>query len=383
MSKRRILHVVQYDFNIFKGGIQRYVKDLSKLQYIKGYEVIIYSSRLDKAPKNEISNGMVIKRFRSIELFRTPIALGMISEFIKYRFDIVHIHAQFPIIGEIIALIAKLRGIPVITTYHNEIELVNTSLLSKIAYNIWSRVMLPLLLNISDSIIVTTHEFLCTSKILADTKYHNKIHIIPCGLFIDFNKRQNNIIGIGKEGYLLYVGRIKPEKGLHVLINALYIAKKNNIDIKLVIVGEANREDELEYKSKLESMIKEYNLIDNVKFVGKVSDEDLDNYYIHAAALILPSLSRLEGFGIVQLEAMKYGIPIIVSDLPGPKSVTNGVAITVRPNDPMDLYKSILAIMYDKRLRQEIKELSMKRVAMYDWNLIFKRIEELYYKALN
>lgn len=373
-----ILHVVQYDFETFKGGIQRYVNELSQIQVSKGHNVVIYTC--SKQPIIErVNDNLTIKRFNYFEIFRTPISISMILSLLKEKYDIIHIHVQFPLVAELIAFIATLRHIPFIITYHNEVELTNMSFTARLAYKIWYNTLLRMMLYLSKIIIVTTEEFALTSPIL--NRYKDKIQIIPCGIFLNSKKGANNYIDYKKKimnnSYLLYVGRIKPEKGIHILVEALSIAKESNLNINLVIIGEATRHDELVYKHKLEKLIANLGLTYNVIFRSNVSDEELDAYYRNAIALVLPSISRLEGFGIVQLEAMKHGIPIIVSDIPGPRSVSEGVSITVKPGSEYDLYQAILKTL-DESFRESVRELSLKKIQTYDWYNIADKIESLY-----
>jgi rhamnosyl/mannosyltransferase len=362
---------------ILKGGIQRYVKDLSELQATKGYNVTIYSC--SKTPNKTVVNNVTIKRFNYFEIFRTPIAIGMIISLLRDKFDIIHIHAQFPLVAELISLIAKLKGIPIIITYHNEVNLINESLFARIAYNIWSNTLLKLMLSLSNIIIATTKEFALTSNILNNHKFNKKIKVIPCGILY----KTSDITLTNNNYYLLYVGRIKPEKGIHVLIEALYILKKEkNLELDLVIIGEYTRKDELEYKNELEQLSIKLDLLKNIKFTGSVSDDELEAYYNGALALVLPSLNRLEGFGIVQLEALKHGIPIIVSDIEGVRNVAKNISITVKPNNPHDLANSILKIM-DPYIRENIKRLSLEKVKEYDWNNLIEKINELYMDVIN
>jgi len=373
-NKLNILHVVQYDFKTLKGGIQRYVKDLSELQAERGYNVTIYCC--SKSTGKEVINGITIKRFNYFDILRTPISLSMIISFLKERFDIIHIHAQFPFVAELIALIAKLKGIPIVITYHNEAELASNSPIIKIVYNIWKNTLLKMMLDLSNLIITTNEEFVMTSRILNKIKYNKKIKTIPCGILYT-NKHIKVSNKYQPRDYLLYVGRIKREKGLHLILEALFILKKRNINLDLIIIGEATRDDELKYKDELENLINKFDLTKNVRFTGYVSDEELDDYYANALALILPSINRLEGFGIVQLEAMKHGIPIIVSDIPGPRSVSKGLSILFNLNDAVSLSNAILKAM-DPVLRENIRHKSFEIIKEYDWTKLIDKIEELY-----
>jgi rhamnosyl/mannosyltransferase len=385
-NKLNILHIVQYDFEIFKGGIQRYVKELSEIQASKGYNVVVYSCSKEPTTKNV--NGVTIKRFNYLEVFRTPISISMILSLLKEeRFDIIHIHAQFPLVAELITLIAWLRRIPTVITYHNEVELTNMSFVTRLAYKIWSITLLKIMLYLSKIIIVTTREFALTSSILSNNKYKDKIHIIPIGIFINNGSNNINIVNIidnktiTNKNYILYVGRIKPEKGIHILIQAISLLKEIKIDINLFIIGEATRYDELKYKDELEKLVADLELNKNVVFCGRVSDEELHTYYKNAIALVLPSTSRLEGFGIVQLEAMRHGIPIIVSDIPGPKSVSEGVSIPVKPH-PYDISQAILKVL-DNDYREKIRILSLCKIQEYKWDKIADKIEYLYHSITN
>lgn len=380
----RILHVVQYDLDELKGGIQRYVNDLAYIQSKAGHSVTIFSCAKRKAILHK--EQITIKRFSYFEIFRTPISIGMLLASLVEKYDIIHLHIQFPIVAEIIGVLAKIKNKPIVVTYHNEIDLLMNTRLRKISYFIWSRTLLKLLLKISDAIIVTTRNFAATSTNL---KYvsKEKIYVIPCGILLNkiayaqiSNTKHTNKITDGN--YILYVGRLKPEKGIHLLLEAISMLKKDGIKIQLYIVGEASRKDEIEYKIMLEQIIQSLNINEFVKFFENVSDEMLPNFYFNAKALVLPSLSRLEGFGIVQLEAMAHSTPLIVSNIDGPNSVAKEAAIFVEPNNVKELYVAIKKIINDYNLRGELANNAFKKAREYDWNILYKEIEKVYRKVL-
>jgi glycosyltransferase involved in cell wall biosynthesis len=90
----------------------------------------------------------------------------------------------------------------------------------------------------------------------------------------------------------------------------------------------------------------------------------------------------LEGFGIVQLEAMRYGIPIIVSDIPGPRNVAKGLSVLFNPNNAVSLSDAILKVM-DPIVRENIRKLSLEIIKEYDWNRLIDKIERLYMDIIN
>lgn len=369
--KMKILHICEYDYYTFVGGIPKYVKELAEMQ-ASSHDVTVFSCSKDKS--YVVINNVKIKRFKYIEFLRVPISLGMCIEFLRIKPDIVHIHHTYPIIGEIISILAKFRGIPIIATIHNEPHLLNNSILTRIAYKIWRYVLAKISFSLSDILIATTQDFADTSDILKNFK--NKLYVIPIG--IHNRTRHIECKREEEEDYLLFVGRIVPEKGLHVLIEALRMLDKN---VYLKIVGDYSRNDELSYKRELDEMIERYGLSKRVRFLGRVSDEELELIYTNARALIMPVLTRRDNFGIVQLEAMIHGLPIITSNIAGVREVADGAAILVEPNNPQALADAIIKIL-DNKVREELSKKAYELSKRYEWKNIYKEIEALYFKIL-
>lgn len=384
----KILHISEYDYHAFTGGVPRYVKELSELQAEYGHDVCVFSCYNGSGHSRYITvNNVKIRRFRYFEFLRVPVSLEMCIAFLrmKEKPDIVHIHHTYPIVGEIITILSKLRRIPVVTTVHNEPVLLNNSILNRIAYMLWRNILAKISFGLADAIIVTTRDFAETSDIFRSMT--NKLYEIPIG--IDLYRIDTNYsmeIGVIEgsrdrdRSYLLYVGRLVPEKGLHVLIDALKIVKSSSIkssSIMLYVVGPWERDDEVEYKRELDRMIEAYNLHENITFLGRISDDELHRMYGGARALIVPSLTRRDNFGIVQLEAMAHGVPVIVSDLPGLRVVAGDAAIVVRTGSAQELAEAILRIM-DDRVREEMSRKALERIRRYDWHAIYRNIEELY-----
>ncbi|MEM2102116.1 MAG: glycosyltransferase, partial [Candidatus Bathyarchaeia archaeon] len=170
----KILHIVQYCFDDFPGGIQRYVKDLSSMQVSDGCSVEIFCSGKKNKSKQEKP---LVHKFSSFSIFRTPICIGMIKKFLSCKCEIVHIHAQFPLTGELIAFLCRLKKIPVVTTYHNEPYLSNRGVIGNVLRIFWERFLVMILLHCSDKIIVTTKEFFSSSRVLK--KDEKKENIYP------------------------------------------------------------------------------------------------------------------------------------------------------------------------------------------------------------
>lgn len=159
---------------------------------------------------------------------------------------------------------------------------------------------------------------------------------------------------IEKEDYFIYVGNVKPHKGLKTLITAFAEAKKEGLKSKLLIVG--NAEKFRTSDKTINNLVADEN---SISFTGWVSDEELIKYISRAKALILPSM--YEGFGIPPLEALYLGTPTIVSDIPVLKEIYQNLPVTFfhvgnhedLKNKLMDCSNTIEAIADVRRMVDE------------------------------
>jgi len=145
--------------------------------------------------------------------------------------------------------------------------------------------------------------------------------------------------------YLLYVGNCYPHKNLEKLIEAFEILKKENPELKLVLVGKQNY-----FSQRLQSSIKNHQ--SSIIFYGYASDEELATLYKHASLYVFPSL--MEGFGLPPLEALSFGLPVVCSDIPVFHEVLNGAAAYFNPKDAEDMANAISAALQDAEKRNKI-----------------------------
>tara|TARA_Y100000590_G_scaffold451672_1_gene593461 strand:- start:2048 stop:3271 length:1224 start_codon:yes stop_codon:yes gene_type:complete len=216
----------------------------------------------------------------------------------------------------------------------------------------------------SDSVVVSTE-----SEKQDIIKYYDlegsKIHVIPAGvdlkLFRPLDKLEcKNGLNITHKNVIISVAqRIEPLKGLDLLINALpYL--KNLGDIKLLIVGgDQNSKDQIEYLMKL---VSDLGLLDNVEFTGPVSQKDLVKYYNSSDVLVMPS--HYETFGLAALEAQACGLPVIAAGIGGPEVfIQNGRNGYLVPNqEPMEYAKRINQIIQNN-VESNIMALESRKTA--------------------
>jgi rhamnosyl/mannosyltransferase len=177
---------------------------------------------------------------------------------------------------------------------------------------------------------------------------------------------------LGDRFVVMYVGRIKFHKGIDFLVES---ALKTESDIHYLIVGDGD------FMDALKGEVKQYELEDRVTFTGNVSDEDLPKYYAACDVFVLPSVSRLEAFGLVGLEAMATRKPVIVSSIPGVREVVDdGVeGLWVDPMNSEDLARKINSIRSrPKQARRMGRNGRNKVVSRFSWRKVINNIEDLY-----
>lgn len=160
---------------------------------------------------------------------------------------------------------------------------------------------------------------------------------------------------VKKERYILAVSSIDPRKNFGMLLKAF--ARLNVRGLKLFVIGGHNA-----VFSSLDG------ISDNdcrVTWLGRVSDDELLNYYRNATCFVYPSV--YEGFGIPPLEAMACGTPVVVSDIPPHREVCGDAALFANPNDETDIANKIEQLMNDRCLCEKMTELGFERCKKFAW----------------
>jgi phosphatidylinositol alpha-mannosyltransferase len=205
-------------------------------------------------------------------------------------------------------------------------------------------------------------------------------NIIPNG--IDLAHFNNEVTPIEKytDGKLniLFVGRLESRKGFIYLLKAYRRIKPEVPDSRLIVVGPGTR-----LKRRYKRQVRNSRLED-VVFVGYASYEDLPRYYKTADIYCSPATGS-ESFGIVLLEAMAVGKPVVASNIEGYASVvTDGVdGILVPPRDDRALAQALLSLIKDKARRQQMGEKGKTTALEYSWEQIARRVLDYYTQVLS
>lgn len=357
------------------GGVENYVYYLSKELVKKGYKVTVICANEPSTRREEIIDGIIVKRLPYVgKIANTNITHTLPFKLFKEDFDIIHTHLPTPWSADWSVILAKFKKKPIIITYHNDI--VSTGFASYIAklYNLTS---LNIILKMSEKIIITQPKYFDRSPYLK--KYREKIEVVPVG--VDINKFKP--LNVDEEEHTLFflsvLDKFHEYKGLKYLLKALRIVKNEIKDIKLIIGGEG------ELKTYYQELANHLGVGGNVNFVGFIPDDKLVEYYNRCSIFVLPSYSSdQEGFGIVLLEALACGKPVVTTEIVGISEDVrkSNAGIIVKPHDVESLADAIIRILQDDNLRKKMGKNGRKIAEKYSWKNIADMMEKIYIELL-
>lgn len=276
---------------------------------------------------------------------------------------------------------AQIYKIPLLLYYH--MDNVADGMKGAI-FSMYKKIMLPLMLRNASAVLVSSIEYACSSNLSKFLdQLQSKLTIVPLGVdsqrFYQLGKnpnllRRHNIrqteIVIG------FVGALDTAhyfKGVPILLEALSKLKnfQPHIPFKCIIAGAGDLRNS--YKARAA----ELGLGQTVLFPGRISDQELASYYQLFDIFVLPSVDSSEAFGLVILEAMASGLPVVVSDLPGPASLVSHeeTGFIVPPLDSEKLSKALFALLRDSHLRAEMGERARGVVRQkYQWQSVGEKL---------
>jgi glycosyltransferase involved in cell wall biosynthesis len=293
------------------------------------------------------------------------------------NFDIVHLH--YPFFGATepiwLAKILGLVGKKLVIHYHMDIE--SLPITAKILS--WpNNIIRASLFGRADAITCASLDYLQNSQIKDSYKTEPaKFFTIPFGVDLekfkpadDWHKKKNNIL------FVAALDRAHYFKGLDILLKAMTHINK---EIKLTIVGSG------ELLADYQTQAKELEIAERVVFAGAVADKELPKYYQQADLLVLPSINKHEAFGLVLLEALASGVPVVASDLPGVRSVfvDSQQGYLSLPGDINSLTEKIKQVLdNDANWQKMCQQAHAWAEEKYSWKKVGKSLNSLYLELL-
>lgn len=357
-----------------EGGIEIVVEELCTRMAELGHDVTCYNRKghhvSGKDFDNEVSDtykGIKIKNVftidkRGIAAMTASVTGAIAAAFGK--FDVVHFHAEGPCAMLWLPKLFRKRCIATIHGLDHQ-----RAKWGKFA-SIYIMLGEKCAVKFADEIIVLSEG---VQKYFMDT-YGRKTQFIPNGVNRPVLRKADIIkekFGLEKDSYLLFLGRLVPEKGIRYLIEAF---KQVQTDKKLVIAGGSS--DTEEFAAELKELAKNDA---RILFTGFVQGDELDELYSNAYLYVLPS--DLEGMPLSLLEAMSYGNCCLVSNIEESTSVVEDKAFVFKKSDIIDLQNKLQEICDRKEQVEKYKNEAADYICeKYNWDDIVKRTLMLYKK---
>jgi len=348
----RILMMITY-YRPHTSGLTIYVERLVKALAMRGHEVTVLTSQFERSLlKEEHKDGVHIVRapvlFRLSKGVIMP-TIGQLATRLVKESDVVHLHLpQFDAAG--VALRGRLFHKPTVITYHCDLQL-PFGILSWLA-NQGVHVMNHLAAWFTDRIVTYTQDYADHSPYLSHYKSKLAVILPPVELPpITIEEKTSFTMRHNPAGHHPVIGmaaRFAAEKGVEVLLEALPTVLAKYPEALVLYAGQfQNVIGEETYLNKLSPQIDRYISQGHWKFLGNLVPEQIASFYPNLDVFLVPSLNSTESFGLVQVEAMMNGVPVVASNLPGvrqPVKLTGMGEIAI-VGDSNDLARAILAVL--------------------------------------
>jgi len=371
LAKPSKLKIIQTPVRFFPayGGVEKYVLELSRQLVALGNDVTVVCADEPHTESCAVQGVKAIRLPYIAKVANTNITPRLFSTLMSESFDVIHTHIPTPWSAYVSALVSLLRQKRLFVTYHN--DLTGQGVNGLIAY-LYNLTFLHLILWRANKIVVTQPRYIEHSRHL---KLHKrKLIIIPLGV-----TEPLTVPGIKHKAdqvfFMSVLDRHHEYKGLGTLLDAMVKVKDKRPEARLVVGGAG------QLIGKYERLAEMLGLSDSVEFLGYVPDEKLAELYSSSSVFVLPSLNKLEGFGIVALEALSYATPVITTDFAGSSDLItrNKAGLIVPPGDAVALANAITTLLED---RSEAQSMGIRGAAAvnreFSWDGIARRMLAAY-----
>lgn len=364
----RVLHVVKL-YDPWIGGVEQAAKEIAE-RSCDFAEVEVLTCRSRGWGRKEDRGGVRVTRAMSIGmLVGMPISptLPALLAAKSRTADIVHFHFPFPLALLAFLLVGSRR--PKVVVHHH------SDLVRQKGFLTIHRWLMARLLRRADAVVAGSPNMLAESPTLAPAR--DKGRILPYVLRtlpIPSNGRADEVrrrAGLSpKSKVVLFVGRFAYYKGLQYLIEAM-----RHVDATLLLVGDGP------LKEEVQRWIAEAGISERAVVMGAVSDEELAACYGVADIFVLPSTEPTEAFGLVQLEAMSFGLPVVNTQLPTGViwvSPDGQTGITVPPKDAPAITAALQRLLSDSDLHSELSRNARARADEFSPERMVKDLKDIY-----
>ena len=359
----RIGIVCPYDWSV-PGGVKQHIQDLSESLMELGHYVSVLTptSEENNLPSYAISAGSTIALPYNGSIARIkfdPAAFTRTRNWLRQgKFDILHLHEPNSPSPSIIAAWSA-RG-PIVATHHSSNE-------SMYAVKNMQFLLQPMMEKVIARIAVSEE----AKKTMID-HFGGDAVVIPNGVRVKNFYNVGTLPGFDKNKTVVFVGRLdEPRKGVETLLKAMPEVFSKFPDLKLLLVGPGDT-DEL-----LKQIDKKFH--ERIVFKGFVTSEVKAASFASGTVYVAPNLGG-ESFGIVLLEAMAAGTPVLASDLPAFRQVLDEgkYGKLFKTGDPVSLASSLIGLLDNKKEQLALISAGLIRAQQFDWSVIVRQILDVY-----
>jgi phosphatidylinositol alpha-mannosyltransferase len=368
--------LVSAAYRPYPSGVSEHVHHLALELQRLGHTVHVLTTRFSH--KDEADPGIPVTRLGRALLIPVnrsyatlPFGFGMpfqVPRFVgRNRFDLIHCHGVFPPEIAYWALVGTRA--PAVVTFHTLGELPSEPLL-----RIFRTLFAGLNRRISARIGVSQ-----AGAEFAHRLFPGDYHVIPNGVDLDRFRPDAAVPALmrGNRPTVLYVGRFDKRKGLPVLLQAMPRVIAAVPSVRLIAVGGGLLEDECR------RLARDSCIGDRILFPGRATADELPGYYAGCTVFCSPATGG-EALGIVLLEAMAAGRPVVASDIEGYNEVvtTELDGLLVPPENPVALSTALTRVLLSSELRAALSSRAQARAREFAWPGIARRVEQVYRKVL-
>jgi glycosyltransferase involved in cell wall biosynthesis len=345
------------------GGIERHVEEITTRLVERGHQIDVYS-RYHYTHRGGLFRGVRIRRLPSVNTKHfdtiTHCAISTLDALFR-RYDVVHFHALGP---SVFASLPRISGARTVVTVHGlDWE---RGKWGKVARWFLRFCEMPAV-RFPDSTIVVSN----TLKEYFDRKFGIETEMIPNGANPGIHRPPNKLkkYGLDKHPYILYVGRLVPEKGCHYLLEAF---SQLDTEMRLVMAGGSSFSD-----GYVDSLMRIRNGDERIHMMGYVYGDLLDELWTNAYMVVQPSV--LEGLSISLIEAISHGKCVLVSDIPENLEVVEDSAVTFENRDVRHLREQMRYLIdHPDYVDQVAARCRNHAEEHYSWNRIVDATEAVY-----
>lgn len=356
----RVALVCPYDLDR-PGGVQSHVRGLARALRERGHHAVIVGP--GQGSTTDGADEMRVGRFVTMGLSGTQIDVGVVTRAEMHRvrdarFDVVHLHTPWnPFVG--LQLWWATPDAAHVATFHDAPP---EGLWGALA----ARVLMPLAGHL---LSLALDGVMAVSSVAARSLPSRRTVIVPNGIDADTLQRES---AAAREGVILYVGRLEPRKGVSDLIRAFALLAQEHPGIRLVIAGDGPLAPALRRQAEGRP---------DIDFVGPV-DEARKAALLATCRIFCAPSRHGESFGIVLLEAMACGAPVVAAANHGYRAVLGDTGLLYPPGDVDALRARLSRLLSDESLAHELGARGLERAGAHDWSRLVERVEEVYRQAL-